>query len=272
MNRITAIALLLVFLFVGSFGFGPTPVVETAIVTAAPAWTASGQPMIELTKTCPKLRYLGREATFEITVANTGTGPAQDVVVTDVNPQGIEFVSADSEGTRQGGNIIWQLGALDAGKSRVLKTTFRCNRIGKYKNSATVTYCAAARDECELEVKGISAILLECVDDPDPIEINSNVTYTITVTNQGSAVGTNIAITCTLPKEQEHVSSTGPSEVRTKGKMVTFAPLPTLAPKAKAVYEVTVKGTAEGDVRFRVEMKSDQMTSPVSETESTHIY
>ena len=32
-------------------------------------------------------------------------------------------------------------------------------------------------DVCDLEVKGIPAILLECVDDPDPIEINGTLTY-----------------------------------------------------------------------------------------------
>ncbi len=272
MNRITVSALFLVCLFIGSFGSGPPPVVETVVVAAVPSLTASGQPVLELSKRCPKLRYLGRKATFEITVANKGGGPAHDVVVMDEIPQGIDFVSADNKGTRRGGNIVWRLGTLEAGKSRVLKTTFRCDRIGKYRNSATVTYCAEAGDACELEVKGISAILLECVDDPDPIEIDGNVTYTITVTNQGSAVGTNIAIVCTLPKEQEHVSSTGPSKAVSKGKKVTIAPLATLAPKANAVYKVTVKGIAEGDVRFRVEMKSDQMDSPVSETESTRIY
>ena len=95
------------------------------------------------------------------------------------------------------------------GEIRSLKATFRCNRIGKIKNAATVSYCAEATDECELEVKGIPAVLLECVDDPDPIELGNSVTYTIAVTNQGTAVGTNIVIECTLPNEQEYVSSVG---------------------------------------------------------------
>ena len=54
--------------------------------------------------------------------------------------------------------------------------------------------------------------------------------------------------------------------------MVTFAPLARLAPQAKAEYRVIVKGTKAGDVRFKVDLISDQMTSPASETESTHIY
>lgn len=236
-----------------------------------PAATAQS-PSVSLRKTCPNLRYVGRTATFEINVANNGDGAAYDVVVTDVIPNGIDFRNADNGATRQGDKIVWRVGTLKAGESRTLKSNFLCNRIGRYKNRASVTYCASANDECELEVKGIPAILLECVDDPDPIEIGGSVTYTITVTNQGSATGTNISIICTLPPQQELVNTNGPTNATSQGKVVTFAPLPTLAPKAKAIFRVTIKGVATGDTRFHVSLKSDQMETPAMETESTHIY
>ncbi|RMF74153.1 MAG: DUF11 domain-containing protein [Planctomycetota bacterium] len=236
------------------------------------AFQNAGAPMVQITKNCPQLRYLGREAVFEIVVTNSGGGAAQNVVVTDRITGNIQFISADNDGKRQGNDIVWRLGTLPAGESRTLTARFRCTTIGTIRNAASVTYCAEAMDECELEVKGIPAILIECVDDPDPIELNGELTYTITVTNQGTAIGTNIAITCTLPPEEEYVSSTGPTSATADGKTITFAPLATLAPKAKATYTVRVKGVGTGDVRFKVEMKSDQMTSHVMETESTRIY
>jgi uncharacterized repeat protein (TIGR01451 family) len=237
-----------------------------------PGMTAAGTPIVEITKNCPSLRYLGRNATFEIVVTNRGDAAAKNVVVTDTVTGAIQFRSADNGGTQQGNNIVWRIGTLEAGQSRTLTATFACNTIGKVRNSAMVSYCAEASADCEMDVKGIPAILLECVDDPDPIELGSNLTYTIEVTNQGSAVGTNIAINCTLPAEEEYVSSTGPTEAKVEGKSVKFAPLPSLAPKAKAVYKLTVKGVGEGDVRFKVEMISDQINRPVMETESTNIY
>ena len=94
----------------------------------------------------------------------------------------------------------------------------------------------------------------------------------ITVTNQGSAVGTNIVVTCELPAQQQYVSASGPAKGAVKGKVVTFAPVPTLAPKQQITYKVTTKGIGVGDTRFKVQLKSDQMTSPSMETESTHIY
>lgn len=233
---------------------------------------ATAAPIVELSKTCPALRYLGRDATFEVTVTNRGDSAASDVVVSDLIPSGLQFLSADNNGNREGNRVVWRLGTLGAGQSRVLKSTFRCNQIGKFRNGATVTYCVVQEDECEIEVKGIPAILLECVDDPDPIEVDGNVTYTITVTNQGTAVGTNIAIKCILPAEMSYVSGNGPTQAQAQGQTISFAPLPSLAAKANATYKVTAKGKGEGDLRFKVELTSDQIAKPVMETESTHVY
>jgi uncharacterized repeat protein (TIGR01451 family) len=232
----------------------------------------AGKPLVDIVKSCPQMRYLGREVTFEIQVTNRGDGPAQDVVVKDTVAGGVQFVSADNHGVREGDTVVWRLGTLDAGKAQTLKLTMRCDQIGLVTNAATVSYLAEVATGCSFEVKGVPAILLECVDDPDPIEVGGVLTYTITVLNQGTAVGTNIAVNCTLPPEQEYVSSDGPTTAKAAGKAVTFAPLPTLAPKATAVFRVKVKGVAAGDVRFMVELNSDQLTRPVMETESTQIY
>ncbi len=236
------------------------------------AVATTGSPMVEITKRCPNLRYVGRDAAFEIVVTNRGTGPAMNVTVTDNIPTGVEFISADNGGQRSGSNVVWRLGTLQAGQSQTLTVNARCNKITTVRNAATVTYCAEATAVCEFPVRGIPAILLECVDDPDPIEVGSQLTYTIIVTNQGTETGTNIAIQCTLPPEQEFVKAAGPTNGTAAGKDVTFSPLATLPPKAKAVYAVTVRGISAADSRFRVTLTSDQTDTPVMETESTHIY
>jgi hypothetical protein len=70
----------------------------------------------------------------------------------------------------------------------------------------------------------------------------------------------------------EFVNASGASQHTAEGKTVRFAPVPVLAPKAQATFNVTVKGSAEGDVRFKVTMHSDQIGVPVEETEATNIY
>ncbi len=247
-------------------------VLQSAMVFSLLAAAASAGPNVTLVKKCPNLRYLGRNATFELTVSNQGDAAAQNVIITDTIAGSVQFIKADGGGVREGDRIIWRLGTLDAGQTRSVTVDVLCNAIGTVRNMATVSYCAEQVAECELQVKGIPAILLECVDSPDPIELNGTLTYTIAVTNQGTAVGTNIKIKCLLPAQEEYVSSEGPTTAQVTGKEIVFAPLASLAPLAKTDYKVTVKGIDTGDVRFRVELNSDQIDSPVMETESTHIY
>lgn len=242
-----------------------------AAATAAQSG-GGGAPMLEITKTCPRLRYLTREATFEITVTNRGNAPASNVTVSDTLTGGTDFISADNGGSRQGDRVVWSLASLDAGQSKVFKINTRCSRISTVKNTATVSWCSQASAECTMEIKGIPAILLECVDDNDPIEVGADLTYTITVTNQGSQTDSNVTIKCTLPPEQQFVRAGGATNATNSGSDVNFTPLPTLAPKARATWTVTVKGTKPGDSRFKVVLTSDQTTSPVFETESSHIY
>jgi uncharacterized repeat protein (TIGR01451 family) len=245
---------------------------EGGLSADASARVVVRQPALAITKRGPAMRYVGRAATFEITVRNTGDGPARNTILTDPLPVGTEFVAAEG-GQLVGNNVTWNLGTLAPQATRTVQLTVKPTAIGVLENTATAeAYCARATAATRLDVRGISAILLEVVDDPDPIEIGGQVTYTIEVTNQGTAVGTNIVIDCALPAELQYVSATGPVQSRVEGQAIRFAPLASLAPKAKVTYKVVAKGTREADARFKVTLRSDQTTSPVEETESTHIY
>lgn len=231
------------------------------------------QPVLAITKSGPEMRFIRRPVEYTITVSNKGDTNATNTVLTDRLPQGAEFIEASDGGRFENGRVTWNLGTLAPEASRQVTLTIRSNDPGTLRNTASVTAtCAEAEAAAETEIRGIPAILLEVVDVDDPIEVGNNETYIIEVTNQGSADGTNIRITCTLPPEQDFVSAEGPVGHTLDGKTLTFAPLPKLDPKAKATYRVITKATEVGDVRFRVELESDQMTSPVMETESTHQY
>jgi len=218
------------------------------------------------------VRFIGRPAAFEITVQNTGDAPARDTILTDPIPAGAEFIAAPG-GQLMGDRVVWNLGTLAPGATTTVRVTLNPTALGPLRNTATAeAYCARATGTATLEVRGISAILLEVVDHPDPIEVGGQVTYTIEVTNQGSATATGIVIDCLLQPEMKYVSATAPVAARVEGQRIQFAPLPALAPKAKALYTVIAEGLSVGDTRFKVTLETDQTTSPVEETESTHVY
>lgn len=257
----------------GSYNNVVSASADGGLTAEANCATVVRQPVLEVTKTGPKERYIGRSANYEITVTNRGDTPAQNTTLVDPIPAGTEFVSATDGGSLSGGQVTWNLGTLEPGASKKVTIVLKANTAGTVTNVARATaICAEAQASTAMETKGVPAVLLEVVDIEDPIEVGQNETYEITVTNQGSAQDTNIVITVTLPAEQDYVSSTGPTTGTAQGKVIKFAPLASLAPRAKATWKVVVKGTAAGDVRFRVSMDTDQTDAPVEETESTHIY
>jgi hypothetical protein len=45
-----------------------------------------------------------------------------------------------------------------------------------------------------------------------------------------------------------------------------------LAPKADTTYRVRVQGLRSGDLRLRVQLLTDEMSTPVTKEESTRVY
>jgi len=243
------------------------------LTAAADSKTVVRQPILVLTHDAPKSRFLGLNVTSTVTVANQGDGVAKGTRLVTALPARCELVSASDGIKAEAGQLVWNLGDLAPEQSKKVTFVVRPAAIGGMESFSSVSaVCAKASGKAVTDIEGIPAILLECVDEADPIEVGAQETYTITVTNQGTAADTSIVVKCTLPAEQQFVSASGPTKETVAGQIVTFAPLKTLAPKAKATYKVVVKALKAGDVRFAASLTSDQLQTPVDETESTNQY
>jgi uncharacterized repeat protein (TIGR01451 family) len=240
----------------------------------ARAVTLVKAPVLKVAVSAPGEVIQGRTVSYEVTVTNEGDGPATNVVVTSPVPAGTSFISASNGGTATANVITWP--AVNMGPKSATKLRVDVRPV----NTAIVRTDASAKDTCaqpasasaQTSVKGVAAILLEVVDDPDPIEVGGTTTYTIIATNQGSAPDSNISIVCTLEDTQSFVSASGATNGSASGPTITFAPLPTLGPKATATWKVVVKGVKASDTRFKTTMNTDQLGRPVEETEATKIY
>ncbi len=233
-------------------------------------------PMLEISSECgPDRRFIGRNFTHTYTVRNSGNGVAGNTVASISIPSGASVVRTSAGGSVQGSRVVWDFGGLEAGQSREFSVTLGGSGDPRsYETTATVNAdCAdAVADRCSTELEGIPAILLEVIDVTDPVEVGTNTTYVITVTNQGSAPDTNVRVVATLPAQQSFVSASGATNVASAGKTLTFAPVGTLGVGQQAAWRIVVRADAQGDVRFRIEMTSDELTSPVIETEATNLY
>jgi len=239
--------------------------------------TRVSQPVLAINEICPANQYIGRSLTYEITVANNGDGIAKNTVVEAMLPEGTKFNNATEGGNfshLSPGKVTWNIGTLEPRSSKRVSMTLTSDQYGTLTSSAMAkAYCAeTVSTKCQTSLSGIPAILLEVIDTKDPIEVGESGTYVITVTNQGSAPGTNIMVSCILEDDMQYISSSGDTIGSAVGNKITFAALPTLAPKAQAKWVVHFKALAAGDSRFRVIMNSDQLGRSVEESEATRLY
>lgn len=231
------------------------------------------QPVLEVSKQAPAVRYVNNEIVYRISISNTGDAPSERTFVVDTLPRGVCFLDASNGGRLEAGEVRWSLGTLEPGASADLALRVRAEEQGMLQNSVVATgLCARGAAQANTEVRGIPAILLEMIDTEDPIPQGANEVYRIMVTNQGSSVDRDIQIEALMPDGMEFVSGAGPTNAQADGQWVRFEPLPSLEPGASVMYTVTTKANTPGDVRFGVRLTSQHLTEPVEETEATRIF
>lgn len=233
------------------------------------------QPELTVDVTCREQEFVDRTSDVAVSITNQGTVDARNVRL-NLDLKGPARVAAvDGDGRHTGRTAEWTMPQLAPGQSSTFKASVSYREAGMLRvRAAAEAFCTdPVVDACETAVTGIAAILLEVIDRQDPVPVGGGTTYVITATNQGSAPGTNLRIRCQLEDNLAFVDSSGPTEVETKsGDFVEFAPLSTLSPGDSAAWRVNVNAAAAGDVRFRVELRSDQLNREVFETEATTIY
>ncbi|MDZ7617262.1 MAG: hypothetical protein U1E05_09670 [Patescibacteria group bacterium] len=234
-------------------------------------------PQLEVAVGGPQRRFLEREAVYELGISNPGTAAAKDVELVAHLPDGLEFVSANNAGhydeaTRA---VYWRLDELPVRETGTVKLVTMPIQAGEH--ALRIRGKAAKGVETEAAqpviIEGIAALLFEVRDVVDPIEVNGETVYEISVLNQGSKAATNVRVHLLLPPEMQPIAAEGPAQHVMDARQVAFEPLARLAPKADTVYRVRVRGLQPGDLRVRVQVLTDEMHGvPVTKEESTRVY
>ncbi len=222
----------------------------------------------------PEKILAGRVEKVCMTVRNIGNISEPKVIVTLPVPEGSVATATTDGGVVTNGIVTWEVSNIPPGGGKQVCAVIKKREPGLLSFNPVASSAAVkpVQSSCETKIEGIPAILLEVVDIEDPIEVGKEVNYDIKVTNQGSATGTNIKLICTIPAIQEFVSGKGTTVVSGQDRTITMEILPALAPKAEAAWHVVVKALEAGDVRFKVELSSDQFEKPIAEDESTTQY
>ena len=146
----------------------------------------------------------GDNVNYTVTVTNDGIGDAKDVVVRDVLGEGLTFVDATGnysfdEATR---TVTWIVD-LAKGESRTFYVNAIVSGYGNVTNSLVV-----GNKTTGVNVTVPEIIPDKTVDNEIP-NFGDNVTYTVTVTNDGIGDANNVVITDVLDKGLKFLNATG---------------------------------------------------------------
>lgn len=237
----------------------------------------------------PARGYLNQELTWTIRIFNPSDVPLGDVKVQAQLPPDVTFRSATHDGQLSKGLVRWNLGTAVGKQWADVQFTGVATRLGRtsvaawvdgspllkrgqeFQTVSMVKPFGSEKAEAALEILGIPALQLEVFDLPDPVAIGQKMTYTIRVKNAGTLPAAQVNVIADLPPQIKPLALFGISNGRINGQRVEFSPVESIRPGMVSVFTIEAQAVSEGDGRFRAEVKSLSLGSPITAEEATRV-
>lgn len=233
--------------------------------------------------------YSLRPVVLKITISNIGSGSAYNIDVEGILDETLKCISSKPQAKKSQkdllGKVKWKIPEISSNAEVVLEVIARGVVIDQNLPFTGRVYGQNAyrvivktpdkeyRRACSVRVFGQPMYLhISTYDRPDPVKLNEQTVYIITVRNEGTNVATNIMIYCDLPVQMEFVSVESHYIYDKNIHQVKFAKITTLQPGEKVVYKVTCRAINEGSAKYSTYLRYDQFNYYILDEEGTSIY
>ena len=224
--------------------------------------------------------YISDNIVYTITLTNDGPASATNVLVEDVLPSGVAFISSSASiGSYASSTGLWTVGTLANGASATLAITAQVTASGVISNIAQVNTVTEAdpdssldndtlaeddQDSVNITVAEQADLTISTTDTSDIYIAGTNITYTVTVTNAGPGDAVNLVITDitstgTTVDSWTCTASAGASCATASGTGDLGENLPLLVNGGSLVYSVTasIPASFTGDLVNTATVVSD---------------
>ncbi|GAB4424824.1 MAG: hypothetical protein Fur0044_22880 [Anaerolineae bacterium] len=236
---------------------------------------------LSITKTSsPTLVAAGNSLTYTLTVANSGPSEASGVIMTDTLPAGVTFAAA-STGCSNASNIVTcsNLGNVSSGGAITasIRVTVASSILGTLTNTATVTSNQPDSNTTNNTVTAtttvtrVTDLAITQSSTPNPVTAGNNITFNLTVINNGPSDATSVTVSNTLPAGVTFQSVTPPNPTCSHaGGIVTCNLGGMVKGNTRSIAIVAkVNDTTAGNVINTAQVTVSGSSDPVPENNST---
>jgi uncharacterized repeat protein (TIGR01451 family) len=138
------------------------------------------QPELEVVKAGPSEALICQEIPYTYTVRNAGSGSAENVVLEDRLPEGLQ--------TAEGRNVVTaNIGTLRQGESKNVTARLRAQRTGRFSSRATARMAGDTAQSRAITTIVREPVLAIEVEAPEATYVGQALNYRVTVRNTGDA-------------------------------------------------------------------------------------
>lgn len=165
----------------------------------ASAKTIATRPQLVVKTTAPRQVLLGEEVVLGITVSNPGTGVAENVIVEEHVPAGLQHAA--------GSELENELGTLKPGESRQLELRMTASQAGAISNIVTVRGANNLRSDDKAQIEVLAPQLEVAMEGPKRRYLEREAVYTVQISNPGTAPAHQVELIAQLPAGLKFVNA-----------------------------------------------------------------
>ncbi len=253
---------------------------------AAPGAPLARGPALSVRSTPePAKASVGQLVLVTTEIANTGTETLSGVRVrVEQDPQ-LRALKATEGFRREGNQLVLTIDQLRPGDRAVVQVQYECVQAGEKICSRTQVITlqeaqgsgeACVRVEPAAPDTGLRGpeLVIAVTDLKDPVAVGDNVTYRISITNQGQRGDFQVVVAAALSKElvPNRIGTSGPAPCEIQDQVVRFAPVSQIRPGETLTYRIIATGRSAGEAEVVVQVQSQSLSEPKTATQKTRIY
>jgi len=224
-------------------------VATVSFAAHASAKSRSTRPQLAIRMTAPKRVLVGRQQRVKIEMHNPGTGDATGVMLLENVPENLRHEA--------GAALEFEVGTLRAGETRTMELVMSAEKAGHVVNVLTARAEGNIEVQQKVEFDVVAPELALSVDGPKRRYLERPATYTVGVTNPGTAAAKDLRLVTRLPQGMRFVKANNLGEYDASTHAVYWS-LAELPQGEHGEVQLTALPVAPGDLKLRVEGQASE--------------